>query len=179
MSKHSPLLLLAVPSLCMLLAACGSDEQAASQVPPLPVQVAEVERRNVPLQIEMVGSTLGTQDVPIRARVEGFLETMNFREGSFVDKGTLLYTIDPQPFQAKLVEAQSQLATAQTTLAKTEIDLGRIRPLAEINAVSQQDLDSAVAQFEAAQAGVQAARRAWTWPTSSSAIRASRRPSTA
>jgi len=68
----------------------------------------------------------------------------------------MLYTIDAQPFQAKLVAAQSQLAAAQTTLAKTQSDLARIRPLAEIKAVSEQDLDSAVAQEAAARANVRA-----------------------
>jgi membrane fusion protein (multidrug efflux system) len=120
----------------------------------------QTERQDVPLFLDMVGSTLGTQDVPIRARVEGFLETMNFQEGGFVEKGDLLYTIDPQPFQAKLVEAQSQLAASQTRLAKMESDLSRIAPLAEIQAVSQQDLDGAVAQEAAARAGVQAAEAA-------------------
>ena len=95
--------------------------------------------------------------MPIRARVEGFLETVNFREGRFVKKGDLLYTIDPQPFQAKLVEAQSVLAGTHTALAKAEADLARIRPLAEMNAVSEQDLDAAVAQDAAARAGVRAA----------------------
>jgi membrane fusion protein (multidrug efflux system) len=85
---------------------------------------------------------------------------MNFQEGGFVEKGDLLYTIDPQPFQAKLVEAQSQLAASRTTLAKAESDLSRIRPLAEMDAVSQQDLDSAVAQEAAARAGVQASEAA-------------------
>ena len=85
---------------------------------------------------------------------------MNFQEGGFVKKGDLLYTIDPQPFQAKLVEAQSQLAASKTTLAKSEADLRRIKPLAEMKAVSQQDLDSAVAQEEAARAGVQASEAA-------------------
>jgi membrane fusion protein (multidrug efflux system) len=108
----------------------------------------------------MVGTTLGTQDVPIRARVEGFLESMNFDEGTFVKKGDLLYTVDPQPFQAKLVEAQSQLAAAQTSLAKAAADLGRIRPLAEMKAVSEQDLDGAVAQEAAARAYVSAAEAA-------------------
>jgi membrane fusion protein, multidrug efflux system len=103
---------------------------------------------------------MGIQDVPIRARVEGFLETMNFQEGRFVKKGDLLYTIDAQPFQARLVEAQSQLAASQTSLAKTQADLSRIRPLAEIDAVSQQDLDSAVAQEAAARASVRAAEAA-------------------
>jgi len=140
-----------------VLVGCGSGESDPGQVPPLPVQVVDAVRRDVPLMIEMVGSTLGTQDVPIRARVEGFLETMNFEEGRFVKKGDLLYTIDAQPFQAKLVEAQSQLASAQTALAKADADLNRIRPLAEMKAVSEQDLDAAVAQEAAARAGVRAA----------------------
>ena len=147
-----------VMALVMIIGLTGCDEPAQqTEMPPLPVKVVKSERRDVPLTIEMVGSTLGNQDVPIRARVEGFLESMNFQEGRFVQKGDLLYTIDPQPFKAKLVEAQSMLAAAQTSLAKAEADLGRIRPLAEMNAVSQQDLDSAVAQEEAARASVQAA----------------------
>ncbi len=148
-------------SLCLVLAAvllssCDSAQDTA-KVPMLTVEVVDSERRDVPLTIEMVGTTLGAQDVPIRARVEGFLETMNFREGRFVKKGDLLYTIDAQPFQAKLVKAQSELAGAHTALAKAEADLGRIRPLAEMKAVSEQDLDSAVAQDAAARAGVRAA----------------------
>jgi len=141
----------------MVLSSCGSGESDPGQAPLMRVQVVAAVRRDVPLSIEMVGSTLGTQDVPIRARVEGFLETMNFEEGRFVKKGDLLYTIDAQPFQAKLVEAQSQLASAQTALAKADADLNRIRPLAEMKAVSEQDLDAAVAQEAAARAGVRAA----------------------
>jgi membrane fusion protein (multidrug efflux system) len=137
-------------------AGCGGQEEAA-QVPALPVEVAQAERRDVPLSLEMVGATRGTQDVPIRARVEGFLETMNFREGRFVEKGDLLYTIDPEPFEAKLVEALSQLAGAETGLVKADADLNRIRPLAEMKAVSQQDLDSAVALEGAARSNVRAA----------------------
>jgi membrane fusion protein (multidrug efflux system) len=140
----------------LVLAACDSAQDAATMPVPI-VEVVDSVRRDVPLTIEMVGTTLGAQDVPIRARVEGFLETMNFQEGLFVKKGDLLYTIDPQPFQAMLVAAQSGLAGAQTALAKAEADLGRIRPLAEMKAVSEQDLDAAVAQDAAARAGVRAA----------------------
>jgi membrane fusion protein (multidrug efflux system) len=139
----------------MLLTACGSPDNAAQAVA-LPVGVVEVTRQDVPLTVDMVGTTMGIQDVPIRARVEGFLETMNFQEGRFVEKGDLLYTIDAQPFQARLVEAQSMLAASQTNLAKSQADLSRIRPLAEMDAVSQQDLDSAVAQEAAARASVRA-----------------------
>lgn len=139
-----------------LLSACGSSNDDAAVAPPLPVGVVQVERQDIPLYVEMVGTTLGAQDVPIRARVEGFLETLEFAEGRFVEKGDVLYTIDAQPFQAKVVEAQSVLAAAQTNLAKAESDLRRIRPLAEMDAVSQQDLDSAVAMEAAARANVSA-----------------------
>jgi len=142
--------------LVMLLTACDSSEKAAREMPPLLVRVTQSTVQDVALTTEMVGTTMGTQDVPIRTRVEGYLETMEFEEGTFVKKGDMLYTIDAQPFQAKLVAAQSQLAGSQTTLAKTQADLARIRPLAEINAVSEQDLDSAVAQEAAARANVRA-----------------------
>jgi len=144
----------------LALAGCGGGEESAPGMAPLTVQVVQVERADVPLFLDMVGGTLGTQDVPIRARVEGFLETMSFQEGGFVKKGDLLYTIDPQPFQAKLVEAQSQLAASETNLAKAASDLRRIAPLAEMKAVSEQDLDGAVAQEAAARAGVQASKAA-------------------
>lgn len=141
----------------VILAACddGSPE-VADRTPVLQVIVSQAELRDVPLSIEMVGTTLGTQDVPIRARAEGFLESMDFQEGAFVNQGDLLYTIDAQPYMARLVEAQSQLAVAQTGLAKAESDLARIKPLAEMKAVSAQDLDGAVAQEAAARASVRA-----------------------
>lgn len=140
----------------MLLSACGPGEPPIP--PPLEITVLEIEARTVPLYIEQVGQTLGSVDIPIRARVDGVLEEMHFLEGRPVQKGQLLYVIDPQPYEARLVETQGGLAQAETGLAKARSDLDRIRPLAEMDAVSQQDLDGAVAQFEAAKGAVQAAR---------------------
>ena len=151
---------LVVAGCSQLLAGCDQMQKAPPEPPPLPVGVVKAQRQDVPLVVELVGTTLGSQDVPIRARVEGYLETMNFREGTFVKKGALLYTIDPQPFEAKLVEAQSRLATARTNHVKAQSDLARIKPLAEIDAVSQQDLDGAVAQEAAARSSVTAANAA-------------------
>ncbi|UCG71822.1 MAG: efflux RND transporter periplasmic adaptor subunit [Chromatiales bacterium] len=142
----------------LVLAACGPSEPPAP--PPLPVQVVEAEQRDVPLTLDMVGTTLGTQDVPIRARVDGFLEGVFFKEGRTVNRGDLLYRIDQQPFKAKLVEAQSELAAAQTRMAQARSDLGRIKPLAEMKAVSEQDLDSAQANYDASRASVRAAESA-------------------
>jgi membrane fusion protein, multidrug efflux system len=139
----------------VLFTACGKPEPPA--LPPMEVAVFEVQPRNIPIYFEMIGQTRGSVDIPIRARVDGVLEEMHFREGREVEKGQLLYVIDPAPYQSKVVEAQGRLAEAQTQLAKATSDLERIRPLAEMDAVSKQDLDGAVAQYEAARAAKQSA----------------------
>ncbi len=149
------------PILLILLAAatvagCGSSEPPPAPPPEIPV-ITPIQR-DQPIALDMVGETMGSVDIPIRARVEGFLEGMSFQEGWPVKKGQLLYSIDPQPFEAAVVEANGYLAEATTMLAKAKSDLDRIRPLAEMKAVSQQDLDGAVAEYEAAIGAVQAAR---------------------
>jgi len=139
-----------------LAVACSKPEPPA--MPPMEVAVVEVQPRDIPIYLDMIGQTLGSVDIPIRARVDGVLEEIHFLEGRDVTKGQLLYVIDPTPYQAKVVEAQGRLAEAETRLAKAASDLERIRPLAEMDAVSKQDLDAAVAQFEAAQGSLQAAK---------------------
>jgi len=149
-----PRLLLAL-SASLAITACGGS--GAPEMPPLEVRVERVEPRDVPLYLEMVGQTLGSVDIPIRARVDGVLEEIHFQEGRSVRQGQLLYVIDPRPYEARVVETQGHLAEARTRLAKAQSDLERIRPLAEMDAVSKQDLDGAVAQYEAARGAVQAA----------------------
>jgi membrane fusion protein (multidrug efflux system) len=124
------------------------------------VYVADVVARDVPTYLELVGQTVGYQDVDIRARVEGFLETMDFREGSFVQKGTLLYQIDRKPLEATLAAARAEQATAEALLDKANNDVKRYRPLAAKQAVSQQELDNAVAAQDAGESQVEAAKAA-------------------
>jgi membrane fusion protein (multidrug efflux system) len=136
---------------CLTLAATAACSKKEAPPPPPPeVQVAEVVQKDVPIYIELVGATLGSEDVEIRARVEGYLASVNFTEGSFIKKGQLLYKIDPQPFQAALDQAQANLETARTRLEKTNNDVARYKPLAEQKAVSQQELDNALSAQEAA-----------------------------
>lgn len=142
-------LILAAPVAC-------SKTEAPPPPPPPEVQVAEVTQNDVPISIELVGATLGSEDVEIRARVEGYLVSMNFTEGSFVKKGQLLYRIDPQPFEAALAEAKANLATAHARVDKSNNDVARLTPLAKQQAVSQQELDNALSAQEAAQAQVAA-----------------------
>lgn len=125
------------------VAACGKQEKPVA--PPPEVQVAVPEQRDVPAYIELVAQAQGKQDVDIRARVEGYLDSVNFSEGSFVKKGDLLYQIDPKPLQA-------DLAKAQANLTKAKNDVNRLRPLAAQQAVSQQELDNAVSAYDAAKA---------------------------
>jgi membrane fusion protein (multidrug efflux system) len=135
---------------------CDSSEPPAP--PPLEIAVVDVVKRDQPIKMDMVGETRGSSDIPIRARVEGILTGMYFVEGRSVEEGQLLYTIDPEPFEQKVVEAEGSVAEAITILANAKSNLDRIRPLAEMNAVSQSDLDSAVAQYEAATGSLQSAR---------------------
>jgi membrane fusion protein (multidrug efflux system) len=137
---------------CLLLAVgVGCSKKEAPPPPPPEVQVAAVVQKDMPVYIELVGATSGSEDVEIRARVEGYLVSVNFTEGSFVKKGQLLYKIDPQPLQAALAQAQANLETARAGLEKTNNDVNRYKPLAEQKAVSQQELDNALSAQQAAQ----------------------------
>jgi len=117
----------------------------------------EVITKDVPVYLEAVGETAGDLDIQVRARVDGVLEKMYFEEGKYVKKGELLYSIDPAPFEAKLREAQGQLAEARAGFVRAESELKRVRPLVKIDALSQRTLDNAVAEFEASKGLVSAA----------------------
>jgi membrane fusion protein (multidrug efflux system) len=150
--------LLAVVTAASLGVAC---EQAPAAAPPPPeVYVTNVVQQDVPVYLDLVGQTAGFQDVEIRARVEGFLETVNFREGSFVRRGDLLYEIDRQPLEALLAAAKADQGTAEAALAKASNDVARYTPLVPKQAVSRQELDNALAARDAARSQVEAAKAA-------------------
>jgi membrane fusion protein (multidrug efflux system) len=130
------------------LVACNKAPEKAAMVPE--VVVATPLQRDVPIYVDLVGEAQGAQDVEIRARVEGYLQTVNFTEGSFVNKGTLLYQIDPKPLQA-------DLANVQARLTKARGDVERFDPLFKKQAVSRQELDNAIAARDAALAQVELA----------------------
>jgi membrane fusion protein (multidrug efflux system) len=138
--------------LCILLLvffSCSKKEDQQKQPPPPDITVVVTQAKDVPIYQEFVGQIYGFKDIAIRARVEGFLEGIHFEEGSRVEKGSLLYTLESQPFEADVAAKMSRVAEAKTMLAKTKSDLNRIEPLAKEKAVSQSDLDAAVANYEA------------------------------
>jgi len=139
-----------------IISSCGSEEKVV--VPTQQITVVEVITDTVPIYREFVGEVYGEKDIPIRARVEGYLEGIHFDEGSEVKEGQLLYSIDPLPFEAKVNAKQSEMAASETMLVKAKSDLDRYKPLAEMNAVSKSDLDAAQAEYDASVSQVEAAK---------------------
>ncbi|MDE7443679.1 MAG: efflux RND transporter periplasmic adaptor subunit, partial [Muribaculaceae bacterium] len=118
------------------------------------VNVEPVITENVNIYGEYVGRIRAQQFVEVRARVEGYLEQMLFAEGTYVDKGQVLFVIDPQVYRSRVNKAKALLNKARAQAQKAERDVKRIRPLYEQNAASQLDLDNAVAAYESAAADV-------------------------
>ncbi|MDE6552560.1 MAG: efflux RND transporter periplasmic adaptor subunit [Muribaculaceae bacterium] len=122
------------------------------------VRVALVDTARLEVYEEFDGSIRAIRSVEVTARVEGVLEKMLFREGSYVKKGQTLFVIDPRLYQAQVDRALAQLDRAKALKDKADRDLNRIRPLYNQKAASQLDLDNAEAAVECAQADVEIAR---------------------
>lgn len=140
----------------ILFTGCKKEQQAV--IPPQPFEVYEIKTKTVPIYQEFVGQIYGEKDIPIRARVVGFLDGIHFREGEKVHKGQLLYSIDPDPLLQEVAAQRSMMAQAETVLAQAESDLKRIEPLAALSAVSEQELSMATSQRDAAASGLEAAK---------------------
>ncbi|MHC1763666.1 MAG: efflux RND transporter periplasmic adaptor subunit [Verrucomicrobiia bacterium] len=141
----------------VLTCGCRAKKPASSSPYAVPVVAAEVLVRDQAVYIENIGQTLGAQDVEIRARVAGFLDTVSFTEGSLVTNNQLLYTIDARPFRATLSQAEAGLAQAKALWEKAQRDTNRLGPLWTQNAISRQQLDDAIAAERSAAASLQAA----------------------
>jgi membrane fusion protein (multidrug efflux system) len=156
----------------------GAKPTAKTPAPPA-VQVAQVVQKDVAVYGEWIGTLAGLVNADVKAQVTGYLVTQDYKEGSFVKKGQLLFQIDPRPFQAARDQAEGQLAQARAQLAqgvaqlssaqanqlKSQLDVEKYAPLVKDEAASQQDLDNAVqtnlsnkAQVQAAEAAIAAAK---------------------
>jgi membrane fusion protein, multidrug efflux system len=138
----------------------GCGEKKPPPLPPPTVLVAPVVKEDVSVYTELVGTVNGYLNVEIRARVAGFLATQDYKDGAYVKAGTLLFTIDPRQYQAQVAQSQGDLAQAQALLTRANITVQRYRPLAAKQAISQQDLDNAIAAQQSAAGQVQAGKGA-------------------
>ncbi|MBK7032484.1 MAG: efflux RND transporter periplasmic adaptor subunit [Ignavibacteria bacterium] len=134
----------------------GCHKEEAGPPPPMPVKVATVEVRDVPIYNEWVGQTRGGEEVEIRARVEGYLDRVVYKEGTFVKRGQVMYIIDPLQYSANVSVARGELAESEANLARSQQDVVRYKPLVEQNAISRQEYETAVQLEKASLASVQA-----------------------
>lgn len=109
---------------------------------------------------EYTGQFVATEEVEIRARVSGYLESVNFRDGQFIEKGDLLYTIDPRPFEIALASAEAQLAAAQAAVGLAQSQLKRAEALQKDDFVSRSAYDERLQESRAAAASVEIAQAA-------------------
>jgi membrane fusion protein (multidrug efflux system) len=143
--------------LSLLLAGCA-EKQAAGPPPPPDVQVAEVEQRDVPVYGEWVAQLNGPINSDITPKVQGYLLTQDYVNGSMVKKGQLLFQVDPRPLQAALDQAKAEVGRADSTMTRATNDVARDTPLAAQSAIPQKQLDDDLANVNSAKAGLAAAK---------------------
>lgn len=143
-----------VSLIAVTLAACSKAPEQTAAPPPPAVTVATPTVRTVTDWDEFVGRFEAIQQVQIRPRVGGFVDSIDFKDGAFVKAGDLLYVIDPRPYTATLLQAQGQLADAKAKVDLAERELARAMELVRTNAVSEAAVDQRRQQSQAAQAAV-------------------------
>ena len=144
-------------SLCVLatLASCSSKEEKPAP-PPTGVTVTPVVQKDVPIHQEWVGTMVGNVDAEIRPKVDGFLLTRIYTEGSYVEKGQAMFQLDKRQAQAAVEQATGNLERAHASLDQAQIDVRRYTPLVAQKAVSQAELDKATSMERGASATVAA-----------------------
>jgi membrane fusion protein (multidrug efflux system) len=150
------LILIALVALA-LVAGCKKEE-AKPQQQFAEVSVMKVVPSDTPITLEYVGQTQSSHQVEIRARVNGFLDKRVYIEGNLVKAGQIMFQQDPKPYQATLDANKGALGQQQARLQVARDNLARVKPLVELNALSQKDLDDATGAEQAAAAAVDTAR---------------------
>jgi RND family efflux transporter MFP subunit len=148
-----------VVSLACALLLNGCSKGGSAPSPPAPtVQVVSVVQQDTPIYSEWVAILDGYVNAQIQPHVSGYIIRQNYKEGSVVRKGDVLFEIDPRPFKAALDQAKAQLAQAEAQLGKASLDVQRDTPLAQARAIAQSQLDTEIQAKLGAQALVLAAK---------------------
>ena len=139
------------------VSSCTTTQANPAAAPPI-VEVTDVVQKDVPIYSEWVAILDGYVNAQIQPRVSGYVIQQDYKEGSVVKKGQILFEIDPRPFRAALDQAKAQLAQAEAQLGKATQDVERDKPLARERAIAQSQLDTEIQVKLGAQAQVQAAQ---------------------
>ncbi|WP_447528113.1 efflux RND transporter periplasmic adaptor subunit [Vreelandella sp. TE19] len=144
----------------LTLSACGGDEepqqpqQSAQERPPHEVEVADVERQDLPINKSYPSMLRSDNEVVLVARVDGALEERHFQPGQMVEQGDSLYTIEPDRYEAAANQRQADLESARAQASRAQRDAQRFEQLLSQNSVSRQQYDQAVSDQRVAQANV-------------------------
>src|SRR5438132_10192757 len=141
--------------LCLGLAGCATAPSEAPEAAPTPVTVSRPVQRDVTEYSEFTGRTAAVDSVEVRARVWGYLDKVNFKEGAMVKKDDVLFEIDPRPYKAALAQAEGNLASAKARLTRVDADLERVKKL-PAGSVSPQEMDKYTGDRAEAAAAVEA-----------------------
>jgi RND family efflux transporter MFP subunit len=141
-----------------LVVLCGCEQNAFIPPPPPKVEVALPVQRNVTRFLEATGNTAPIKSVDLVARVQGFLQSINYQDGTLVKQGTTLFSIEPETYKLKLEQAQAAETGMQASMKQAEADFKRQSDLVQKQAVSQATLDTSTAARENAQANLQQAQ---------------------
>jgi RND family efflux transporter MFP subunit len=144
-------------AVALLLAACGEQNRYVAPPPPK-VVVAHPVRQPVTHYLEVTGNTAPINSVDLVARVQGFLQEIHYKDGDTVKQGTLLFTIEPEPYQVKVDQMKAAEAAAAATLKQAEAEYKRQADLASRDFASKSTLDQALATRDSAQANVEQAK---------------------
>ena len=148
-----------IPFMALSLVLLTGCEQNSFVPPPPPkVEVALPAQRAITRYLEATGNTAPVKTVDLVARVQGFLQAINYQDGTLVKEGTTLFTIEPETYKLKLEQAQAAEAGVQASLKQTEADYKRQSDLVARQAVSQATLDTSTAARDNAQANLQQAQ---------------------
>jgi len=143
------------------LVGCSSDkDKAPAAPPPVPVSIATATQKDVPVQVKAVGKVEALSVVDVRSQLSGTLADVHFAEGQDVEKGTLLFTIDPRPFQAELDKVQANLARDLAQARNAEEEVKRYEDLVKKEYVTQEQYSQIKTNAAALQAGVRASQAA-------------------
>ena len=153
-------MLMMMPLALTLLSSCGSSEKQQQQAAPTAVGYVVVKASSVPVETDIPGRISPYSVSQVRPQVSGVIQRRLFKEGSVVHAGQPLYRIDPSLYQASVNQAQANLQSAVAASAAAQAKADRYKPLAKIQAVSQQDYTDAVAAANQAKAAVAQARAA-------------------
>ncbi len=148
----------ALSGVLLLMTACAQQQPTAAPPPPPKVTVSQPINREVVEWEEYTGRLEAMESVEVRARVNGYLQSIHFKNGTTVKQGDLLFVIDPRPYQAELERAKAEVALANARLERTGKDLARAQMLVRSRAVSEEEVDTRVSDQRQAQETVQAAR---------------------